>query len=114
MALETGVMAAALWGADMIVRRNGYVVDASALPLLAVAAGVISFLLSPLGNGWSRHNERRADRFALDLTQRPLAFISAMRRLGSQNLAEERPSPVVLWFFHTHPTIEQRIAAARD
>jgi STE24 endopeptidase len=114
LALETGVMAAALWGADMILRRSGYTVDASALPLLALAAGVISFLLSPLGNGWSRHNERRADRFALDLTQRPLAFISAMRRLGSQNLAEERPSPLVLWFFHTHPTIEQRIAAARD
>lgn len=113
--LETLVVAAALWGADAVLRRAGYVpTDLSLLPLLVLAIGAISFLLSPLGNAWSRHNERRADRFALDLTARPAAFISAMRRLGSQNLAEERPSPLVLWFFHTHPTIEQRIAAARD
>ena len=37
-----------------------------------------------------------------------------MRRLGAQNLAEERPSAAVLWFFHTHPTIDERIAAARE
>jgi STE24 endopeptidase len=115
LALEILVTAFALWGADTILRRTGYAItDLSGLPLLVLAVGVISFLLSPLGNAWSRHNERRADRFALDLTRRPAAFISAMRRLGSQNLAEERPSRVVLWFFHTHPTIEQRIAAARD
>ena len=89
LALKALVMAAALWGADILLRRGGYAVDVSTLPLLILAAGVISFLLSPLGNGWSRHNERRADRFALDLTRRPLAFISAMRRLGSQNLAED-------------------------
>ena len=37
-----------------------------------------------------------------------------MRRLGAQNLAEERPSAAVLWFFHTHPTIDERIAAAKE
>jgi Zn-dependent protease with chaperone function len=37
-----------------------------------------------------------------------------MRRLGSQNLAEERPSAPVVWFFHTHPTIEERIDSARS
>jgi len=115
LGLETLVVAAALWGADTILRNAGYALtDLSMLPLLVLAVGGISFLLSPLGNAWSRHNERRADRFALALTRRPPAFISAMRRLGSQNLAEERPSRLVLWFFHTHPTIEQRIAAARE
>ena len=115
LALETFIVAAALWGADTILRRAGYAPsDLSVLPHLVLAVGIISFVLSPLGNAWSRRNERRADRFALDLTRRPGAFITAMRRLGSQNLAEERPSPLVLWFFHTHPTIEQRIAAARE
>jgi STE24 endopeptidase len=71
-------------------------------------------VLTPVANAWSRHNERRADRFALTLTGRPQAFISAMRRLGSQNLAEARPSSVVFWFFHTHPTIDERIAAAKE
>jgi STE24 endopeptidase len=64
-------------------------------------------------NWVSRHHERRADRFALDLTQRPAAFVSAMRRLGAQNLAETNPSTLSLWLFHSHPPVEQRIAAAR-
>ena len=37
-----------------------------------------------------------------------------MKRLGTQNLAEERPSRAVLWLFHTHPPIEQRIKAAQS
>ena len=113
LALETLVTAVALLGADLILRRLGYPPpDLISWPLLILAAGGVSLLLSPLGNSWSRHNERRADRFALRLTERPDAFISAMRRLGSQNLAEERPSALVVWFFHTHPTIEERIEAA--
>jgi Zn-dependent protease with chaperone function len=61
----------------------------------------------------SRAFERRADRFALELTQNPVAFISAMRRLGAQNLAEEEPSRIVQWLFYSHPPIADRIAAAR-
>src|SRR5262249_1042509 len=76
--------------------------------------GAVSLLLAPLSNAWSRRNERRADHFALTLTGRPAAFVSAMRRLGAQNLAEERPSRLSLWFFHTHPTIDDRIASARE
>ena len=49
----------------------------------------------------------------MTLTNQPAAFISAMRRLGTQNLAEEHPSTLVLWLFHSHPPIEQRIEAAR-
>ncbi len=70
--------------------------------------------MKPIANVWSRHNERSADRYALALTKRPNEFITAMRRIGAQNLAEERPSAPVLWFFHTHPTIDERIAAARE
>jgi Zn-dependent protease with chaperone function len=119
LALETAVVAAALFGAHAAATYGSAAfglrgpADLAALPLLVLAGGTVSLLLAPLSNAWSRHNERRADRFALALTQRPAAFMSAMRRLGAQNLAEERPSPLVFWFFHTHPTIDQRIAAAR-
>jgi Zn-dependent protease with chaperone function len=47
------------------------------------------------------------------MTQRPEAFISAMRRLGAQNLVEESPSRAAVWLFHRHPPMEERIAAAR-
>ena len=87
--------------------------DVAGLPLLLLAAGAVSVAATPAVNALSRWCERRADRYALTLTGRPAAFISAMKRLASQNLAEERPSRAVLWLFHTHPPIEQRIEAAR-
>jgi STE24 endopeptidase len=119
LAVETVIVLASLAVADAVLSRFGrsfgitHMADVAGLPLLVLAGGAVSLLLTPLGNAWSRHNERRADRYALTLTGGAGPFISAMRRLGAQNLAEERPSRPVLWFFHTHPTIDERIAAAR-
>jgi len=120
LAVETLVVAAALSAAQAAATRAGLSPGAGgaavlgALPIMLLAGGGVSFLLKPIANAWSRHNERRADRFALTLTGRPAEFITAMRRLGAQNLAEARPSTPVLWFFHTHPTIDERIAAAKE
>ena len=72
----------------------------------------VSLVLMPAALALSRSHERRADRFALDLTRNPSAFASAMRRLGAQNLAEERPSRVVQWLFYSHPPLEERLDAA--
>ena len=74
--------------------------DRAGLPVVLIVAGAISGLATPALNAWSRRNEHRADRFALQLTERPDAFESAMRRLAAQNLAEERPSATTLWLFH--------------
>jgi STE24 endopeptidase len=119
LALETVMMTAALYGAHLAATAAGPALglrgpaDLAALPLMILAGGTVSVLLAPISNAWSRHNERRADRFALRLTGRADAFVSAMKRLGSQNLAEERPSRLVYWFFHTHPTMDERIVSAR-
>ena len=64
-------------------------------------------------NALSRAYERSADRFALEITRNPAAFISAMKRLGAQNLAEEHPSKMAEWLFYSHPPIRERIAAAQ-
>jgi len=86
--------------------------DVAGMPLLLLAAGAVSLVMVPFAHAMSRAFERRADRFALDLTRNPSAFISAMRRLGAQNLAEERPSRVVQWLFYSHPPLRERIAVA--
>lgn len=86
--------------------------DVAGLPLLLLAAGAVSLVMMPVAHAMSRAFERNADRFALDLTRNPGAFISAMRRLGAQNLAEEHPSRIVQWLFYSHPPIRDRIAAA--
>ena len=88
------------------------IADPAGLPLLVLAAGGVSFALMPAALALSRSHERRADRFALELTRNPAAFSSAMRRLGAQNLAEERPSRIVQWLFYSHPPLEERLDAA--
>ena len=86
--------------------------DVAGFPVLLLAVGAVSLVMVPTVNALSRTYERSADRFALELTNNPRAFISAMRRLAAQNLAEERPSRVVKWLFYSHPPTYERIAAA--
>jgi STE24 endopeptidase len=86
--------------------------DVAGLPLLLLASGAASVGLVPVAHALSRRHERQADRFALQLTGHPAAFVSAMRRLSVQNLAEENPSRLVRILFHSHPPIRERIAAA--
>ena len=88
------------------------IADPAGLPLLLLAAGAVSVVLMPVALAISRAHERRADRFALELTHNPGAFATAMRRLGAQNLAEERPSRLVQWLFYSHPPLEERVAFA--
>jgi len=86
--------------------------DVAALPLLVLSGGAVSLAFLPLVNAVSRIHERRADRYALDLTGNTAAFTSAMKRLSAQNLAEERPSRWVEMFFYRHPPIADRLDAA--
>jgi STE24 endopeptidase len=93
--------------------RIRYEETGAGFPLLLIAGGLSSLIFLPLTNALSRSHEQRADRFALDLTHEPGAFITAMKRLSQQNLAEERPSRIVQWLFYSHPPIPDRIEAAR-
>jgi STE24 endopeptidase len=88
--------------------------DVAGMPLLLLAAGAVSLVMLPAAHAISRAHERRADRFALELTKNPDAFVSAMRRLGAQNLAEENPSKLTQWLFHSHPPVRERIASAQE
>lgn len=40
-------------------------------------------------------------------------FISAMNKLGDQNMAQKRPNAVVEFIFHSHPSVQHRIDRAR-
>lgn len=88
--------------------------DPAGIPVLLIAAGALALIVRPLMNAVSRSHERRADVYALGLTKNPSAFMSAMRRLGQQNLAEENPSRLVQVFFYTHPPIKERLRAAQN
>jgi STE24 endopeptidase len=86
--------------------------DFANLPLLVLVSTVISFVLMPALNAYSRFNERQADKYAFESIAGVEPFISSMNKLAEQNLAERTPSKWVEWFFHSHPSISGRVAAA--
>jgi len=88
--------------------------DFANLPLLVLIFAVLSFLLMPALNAFSRLNERQADRYAFENIATVTPFISSMNKLAEQNLAERMPSRWVEWWFHSHPAVSRRIAAAEN
>jgi STE24 endopeptidase len=87
--------------------------ELSALPVILICLIAYAVCTQPLSAMVSRRFERNADRMALEFTRRPQAFISAMEKLASQNLADRSPHPVIKFFFFDHPPIDERIAMAR-
>lgn len=119
LALEAAVAGLSLWCASLALPgiadllSLGGRADLAVLPVIAVVTMLASSLGVPLTNLLSRSRERRADRFALELTGRPDAFASAIRRLAARNLADEDPPGFAQVFFATHPPVRQRLAMAR-
>lgn len=87
--------------------------DFANFPLFALVSTVLSLILMPLLNGYSRFNERQADRYAFKSIASVNSFITSMNKLAEQNLAERAPSKWVEWFFHSHPAISKRVEAAK-
>lgn len=87
--------------------------DFANLPLLALVTVAFSLVLLPAVNAHSRSMERQADAYALRAISSRDAFISSMEKLAELNLAERRPHPWIEFIFHSHPSIEKRIAFAQ-
>ncbi len=104
--------AALTWGVD----RFGFesIADLAAIPLLALVGFLASLVTLPLLNAYSRWRERLADRYALNLIERPTAYARAMTRLSNQNLAEAEPPTWVVWLLYDHPPINERIRRAEQ
>jgi STE24 endopeptidase len=117
--VQAGVTLIGFWAANWVLhyavdRWHMFVTisDFANLPLLALIFAVLSFLLMPALNAFSRYNERQADRYAFENIGSVVPFISSMNKLAEQNLAERTPSRWVEWWFHSHPAVSGRIAAA--
>jgi STE24 endopeptidase len=120
LAADAVVLAAGLWSADRLLAGVGAALawggpsDLTALPGIALAAGAVWLAATPARHAYSRHQERRADVFALRLTGGADAFSAAIRRLGTRHLAEERPSAITRWLYHRHPPVAERLALAEQ
>ena len=117
--VQAGITFVGFWAGNLVLH---YAVDRlhifetlsdfADLPLLMLVATVLSLLVLPLLNAYSRFNERQADLYAFRSIATVTPFISAMNKLAKQNLAERSPSKWVEWLFHSHPAISRRVAAA--
>jgi STE24 endopeptidase len=119
IAVQAGITLLGFWAANWVLhyaveRTHMFVTvsDFANLPLLVLVSAVLSFLLLPALNAYSRYNERQADRYAFQSIANVGPFISSMNKLADQNLAERSPSRWVEWFFQSHPAISRRVAAA--
>ena len=119
--VQAAITFAGFWAASwvlsyavMTLHMYPEVHDFANLPLLALVASVLSLLLLPALNAFSRHNEWEADHYCWKAVPSVRPFISAMNKLSEQNLAERNPSRLVEILFHSHPPVAKRVAAAEQ
>jgi Zn-dependent protease with chaperone function len=83
--------------------------DVASMPLFMLLFALLSALVTPVMLAFSRHNEREADRFGLELTHDNHAAATAFVALQEQNLAVPRPGLLYKIFRASHPPIGERV-----
>ncbi|NLY68013.1 MAG: M48 family metallopeptidase [Tissierellia bacterium] len=81
----------------------------ASLPLLIFVLNFYMFFANPIVNLASRHMEREADAFEINLTKDREAAISTMIKLSEESLSIPRPSKIYKIWYYTHPPVEERI-----
>ena len=101
---------------SVLARRwapGGRLEGAAAVPAVALATLLVVTPLSMISNQLSRAVERRADAYALELTQDPQAMIAMQQRLSIRNVSDPDPPEWVTFLLSSHPPALERIARAR-
>jgi len=90
---------------------------------ISVYAGIFLFMffyapinsaLSVIVNVISRKFEYEADGYAVKSQKKPEVFITALKKLSVDNLANLTPHPLKVFLEYSHPPILSRIRAIRD
>ncbi|PYV10969.1 MAG: hypothetical protein DMG23_05740 [Acidobacteria bacterium] len=91
--------------------------DLASFPIALSVLTALSFLISPVVNGISRHFEHQADQFALEVTYGIVldpnaAEARALQTLGEEDLADPDPHPFIEYWLYSHPPLDERIRFA--
>lgn len=84
----------------------------AAVPAYLLGLSLAILILNVPGNQLSRQVEASADRFALELTDDPRAFVDLQLRLVRANLSDPDPPDLATVLLSTHPPTVERIGAA--
>jgi STE24 endopeptidase len=119
--VELGVAFLGFWAANAVLQYAIYdlhmfqhLTDFANLPLLVLVFSLLSLVLMPARNAYSRYTERQADTYCWKSVPSVEPYVSAMEKLNRQNLGESQPSRLVEILFHSHPPVSKRIAAAHE
>ena len=114
----------ALWvvhrSAGSLLRRFGHrfgfdrLDDPASIPLLLLLTSLVSFAIQPVALAFSRHQEREADRFGLEITRDNRAAATAFVKLQQENLTVPRPAPLYQLWQSGHPSLAERITFANE
>lgn len=99
------------WIMDNSGRSFGFsnIYNYASLPLLILVLNLYLFLGNPITNLVSRLMETEADAYEISLTEDRRSAISAMEKLYVQSLGLPRPSKLYKIWYHSHPTLEERV-----
>jgi STE24 endopeptidase len=101
-------------GMIVYLTGSGGLSDLYIFPMLILLAAIFGLAVLPFQNLFSRVLERQSDRFAIEITGSPSAFIAVMKKLASVNLADTEPSAVKKIFLYDHPPIGERIRMGEE
>jgi STE24 endopeptidase len=119
IALQAAMILLGLYVSNLVLRATLIplhfqgIADAAALPVLFLSVAVLTMIITPFINAFSRHVEAAADKAALELTNHPKAFIAVMTRLTNQNLSVAAPSRWQELLFYDHPPYTKRVGQAK-
>ena len=103
------------WLAGPVIRRCKHwwgfdaLSDFAALPLFILAFQLSVMADRPVYMAYCRHLEHEADRFGLELTQNNHAAAAAFVTLVEDNVFVYRTSPIIQFWYGSHPTPAERI-----
>ena len=84
----------------------------AALPGLLLAIAIVAPTITIVSNQLSRAVERRADAYALELTNEPDTQIAFQKRIAVKNVSDPDPPGWVTFLLGTHPPTIERIGQA--
>ena len=118
LALSAAGSLVGFWVVSLLVKQAWFVEafgftfqadqPASALLLMILLGGTVSFWLLPLANRLSRKYEYEADAYAAGVMGGPDSMIGALRKLAEKNLSNLIPDPIFSRFYYSHPTLFER------
>ena len=95
--------------------RFDHLGDYASLPLVMIFLSVGGFLFAPVTNSFSRSMERISDRYGIEMSGIDgETAATAFDKLSVFNLSDPDPSPVVEFWFYSHPALKKRMEFVRN